>query len=182
MYMTFGTVLGHMSVAPAVYRTALRAVEGLEARVLLTTGRAFDRSDLGAVPRNVHVEPWTSQSEVLAHADVVVCHGGSGTTFGAMTAGVPVVAVPLFADQFENGRSIDRAGAGLLVEVGPGGGGAGRVIGEEDAPRVTRAVTTVLDDPSYRNQARRIAAEMAQSPPVATVLESLLIRGSTGRQ
>ncbi len=31
MYMTFGTVLGHMADAPRVYRTALKAVEHLDA-------------------------------------------------------------------------------------------------------------------------------------------------------
>ncbi len=118
VYLTFGTVLGHMSMAAGVYRTALQAVAAIDARVLLTVGRRFDRDELGAVPANVHVEAWVEQDDVLRAADVVVCHGGSGTAFGAVAAGVPVVAVPLFADQFENGRRLAAAGAGLTVEPG----------------------------------------------------------------
>ena len=47
---------------------------------------------------------------------VVVGHGGSGTTFGALAAGVPVVIVPLFADQFANAERVAEAGAALVVE------------------------------------------------------------------
>jgi len=175
VYMSFGTVLGHMSVAATVYQVAVKAVEDREVRVLLTTGRAFDASDLGPIPANIHVEAWVEQSDVLAHVDLVVCHGGSGTTFGAMAAGIPVVIVPIFADQFENGRRVDRAGAGLMVEVGSkGAGGLRRVIGTEDASRIAHGIDTVLDDASYRRQAGHIAAEMASSPPVDVVLDSLL--------
>jgi UDP:flavonoid glycosyltransferase YjiC (YdhE family) len=93
IYMSFGTVLGYMSIAGDVYRTAIKAVEHLEARVLLTVGNKFDGSTLGSLPDNVHVEAWVDQAGVLDEADLVVCHGGSGTTFGAMAAGVPAVVV-----------------------------------------------------------------------------------------
>ena len=95
---------------------ALKAVERTSARVLLTVGRRFDASTLGPVPANVHVEPWIDQARVLDHADLVVCHGGSGTTLAALAAGVPLVMVPLFADQFENARRVAATRAGQVVE------------------------------------------------------------------
>lgn len=49
------------------------------------------------------------------HANVVVCHGGSGTAFGALAAGVPLIICPLFADQSSNGQLIASAGAGLVA-------------------------------------------------------------------
>jgi UDP:flavonoid glycosyltransferase YjiC (YdhE family) len=175
VYLTFGTVLGHMSIAAGVYRTALKAVEGLGLRVLLTVGRQFDRSSLGPVPANVRVEAWVEQTEILDKADLVVCHGGSGTAFGALAAGVPVVVVPIFADQFENGRRIAGEGAGLIIEADqPRVEPFRRVIGEEDAPRIAEGVRTVLATPSYRRRARRIAAEMAATQTVDEVLSSLL--------
>ena len=89
IYMTFGTVLGYMSIAAETYRMALEAVKRTNARVLLTVGRRVDASTLGPVPAHVHVEPWIDQARVLDHADLVVCHGGSGTALGALAAGVP---------------------------------------------------------------------------------------------
>jgi UDP:flavonoid glycosyltransferase YjiC (YdhE family) len=180
VYMTFGTVLGYMSMAAAVYRVALRAVDGLAVRCLLTVGRRFDREALGPVPDNVHVETWVDQADVLPLADVVLCHGGSGTAFGAVGAGVPVVAVPLFADQFENGRRIAAAGAGLVVEAGPGADGSRRPLAEDDAPRIAAGIETVLADPSFRRRARALAAEMGAAPGAGSVLGAL-VDGALGR-
>jgi UDP:flavonoid glycosyltransferase YjiC (YdhE family) len=175
IYMTFGTVLGHMSIAAAVYRSALAAVEGSGARILVTVGRRFGVSELGPLPNNVHVEAWVDQTDVVNEADLVVCHGGSGTVFGALAAGVPVVVVPVFADQFENGRRVAAAGAGLIVDAAPEGCGAPRrVITETDAPRIAAAIEAALGTTSYAQQARRVARDMAATPTVDAVLDTLL--------
>jgi UDP:flavonoid glycosyltransferase YjiC (YdhE family) len=162
VYLTFGTVLGHMSIAADVYDAALRAVDGLPVRVLLTVGRRFDPSALGSVPANVHVESWVDQDDVLPHADLVVSHGGSGTSYGALAAGVPLVLVPVFADQFENARRIADRGAGLTVDA------------IEDTPGLVGAIEQVLATPGYREEARKIATEMATGPTVQQVLVELL--------
>jgi UDP:flavonoid glycosyltransferase YjiC (YdhE family) len=175
VYVTFGTVLGYMPLAAGVYRTALAAVHGLDIRVLLTVGRQFDRASLGAVPTNVHVEAWVDQDRVFAEADLVVCHGGSGTVFGAVAAGVPLVVVPVFADQFENGRRVAETGAGLVVTSEHERGGVSReVITELDAPRIAQAINEVLAIAAYRERSRVIATEMAATPTVDEVLENLL--------
>jgi UDP:flavonoid glycosyltransferase YjiC (YdhE family) len=161
VYVSFGGVLGHMSRAADAFRTALAAVAGLEARVLLTVGRAFDPAGLGPVPAHVHVERWVDQADVLARAGLVVCHGGSGTTYGALAAGIPVVAVPMFADQFENARRVTAAGAGLTAADG-------------DAPGIAAAIGRVLADAAYTRAAGRIGAEMASAPLVDDVLTALL--------
>jgi UDP:flavonoid glycosyltransferase YjiC (YdhE family) len=161
VYVSFGGVLAHMTRAPAAFRAALAAVAELEARVLLTVGRAFDPVGLGPVPAHVHVERWVDQADVLDRADLVVCHGGSGTTYGALAAGVPVVAVPMFADQFENARRATAAGAGLTAADG-------------DAPGIAAAIGRVLADAAYARAAGRIAAEMASVPLIDDVLAELL--------
>jgi UDP:flavonoid glycosyltransferase YjiC (YdhE family) len=172
-YMSFGTVLGHMTIASEVYRTALKAVNRLDARVLLTVGRRFDLSQINDVPGNVHVEAWVDQSEALGEAALVVCHGGSGTTFGALASGVPVVVVPLFADQFANGSRVHQVGAGLLIDADRNTQGR-RPLGMGDAVHIRDAVETVLADGSYRESAGTVAAEMAAAPTTKTTLEDLL--------
>jgi UDP:flavonoid glycosyltransferase YjiC (YdhE family) len=172
IYMTFGTVLGYMSIAAETYRMALTAVQRTSARVLLTVGRRFDASTLGPIPANVHVEPWIDQERVLDHADLVVCHGGSGTTLAALAAGVPLVMVPLFADQFENARRIAATGAGRVVEAQITTAGA-RSIDAAAAPQITRGIDNVLADVTYRDRARAVAAEMAATATVEQALARL---------
>jgi UDP:flavonoid glycosyltransferase YjiC (YdhE family) len=171
--ISFGTVLGHMSMAADVYRVALEAAAGLDARVLLTVGRRFDRSQLGAVPPNVHVEAWVDQADVFAEAEVVVSHGGSGTTLGALRAGIPVVVVPLFADQPANGARVAATGAGIVAEIDRahlGSPGSRR----QDATRIRDAIETVRTQPSYRARAEALATEMGSAPSVGDRLAELL--------
>jgi len=173
VYVTFGSVAGGLPVGAAAYRAALAAVDGLEARVLLTVGRATDVAALGAVPANVHIEAWVPQGDVLATAALVVCHGGSGTTFGALAAGVPLVMVPLFADQPANARAVAGAGAGLVVIPGSGGRDTMGGLEPEDAPRIRAAIESVLGDESIRRAANHIAAEMRAFPTIDTLLATL---------
>lgn len=174
VYVSCGTVLGHMSIAASVYTTMLEAVREIDVRVLLTVGRRFDRSSLGRIPSNVHVEPWVDQADIFPEADLVVCHGGSGTTFGALGAGLPVVVVPVFADQFANGQRIADSGAGVAVDTRRAPDGALQPVDLNDAPRITEAIRTVQANAAYRDQARRVAEELAAAPTARSVLDDLL--------
>ncbi len=141
--------------------------------MLLTVGRAADVQAIGPIPANVHVEAWVPQGSVLAAAALVVCHGGSGTTFGALAAGVPLVMVPMWADQPANARAVAEAGAGVVVAPGEGGEDTMRAPGPGDAPRIRAAIESVLGDRSYRDAARRIAGDMRSLPTIETLLASL---------
>ena len=140
VYVTSGPCSGTCPWRHGCTGARYRALAGLPIRALLTVGSQFDRSTLGSIPSNVRVEAWVEQAAVLPHAELVVCHGGSGTIFGALAAGVPVVVVPLFADQFDNGRCVAEAGAGWWssrhpteVAIRPG-------FADEDAPSLAEAI------------------------------------------
>jgi len=174
IYVTFGSVLGHLSEARPVLRTALDAVAGLPARVLMTVGRAIDPADLLPVAPNVHVERWVPQCDVFAQARLVVCHGGSGTTFGALAAGLPLVVCPLFADQSANGRLVEEAGAGVVVTARERTGGGLERLGPGDVAPLRDAIETVLADPTHASMAHRIATEIAREPTLEDTFAKFL--------
>jgi UDP:flavonoid glycosyltransferase YjiC (YdhE family) len=150
VYVTFGSVLGALPMTADLYRAALAAVADLDADVLLTVGRTADPASFGPVPGHVRVERWVDQASVLGRAAAVVCHGGGGSTLGALAAGVPLVVVPLFAaDQHVNARRVAAVGAGVVAEP----------------PGIRAALDTVLADPAYRGAASSVAAELAAQPP-----------------
>jgi MGT family glycosyltransferase len=159
VYVTFGTVAGQFPQSVALYDAALEALAGLPVRGLLTVGRHLDLDALRPTPENVRVERWVPQRDVLPHAAVMVCHGGSGSTLGAIAAGVPLVVTPLFADQPENARRVAELGAGLSVPPNP-------AAVEESVAAMSDAVRTLLDEPAYAERARALAAEAAAQPRV----------------
>jgi UDP:flavonoid glycosyltransferase YjiC (YdhE family) len=152
VYVSFGSVTGTLPFAGAVYAAAQEAAGQVAARVLMTVGNDTDLDPFGPAPAHVRVERRVPQSDVLAEAALVVCHGGSGTTLGALAAGLPLVVVPLFADQPENARRVAAVGAGVAVEPEPSA--------------LRDGIDEVLGNPSYGSRAREIAAEMAALPPV----------------
>jgi UDP:flavonoid glycosyltransferase YjiC (YdhE family) len=172
VYVTFGSVAGGFPQALPAYAVALQAVAELPVRVLLTVGRDLDLAALPGAPGNVRIERWVPQQDVLGHAAAAVVHGGSGSTLGAIAAGVPLVVVPLFADQPQNARRVAEVGAGLAVEPN-----------RQDVPATIEplrdALRAVLDDPSYGERARALADELGAEPPVDEAVP-LLERLDTG--
>lgn len=161
VYVTFGTVLNATPEALPIYRNAIAAIAKLPVRALLTTGRGFDVGVLGTIPANLRVEAWVPQADVLPHAAVLVCHGGSGTVLGALAAGVPQVVVPFGADQPENAKRIAAIGAGLAL-INPGVDALGA------------AIQRVLAKDAFRRAARAVAIDMAKLPTVDDVVDPLL--------
>jgi UDP:flavonoid glycosyltransferase YjiC (YdhE family) len=169
VYISFGSVTGSMPTAGALFAGVIAAAAELPARVLLTVGREVDIDALGAAPPNLRVEAWVPQADVLGHAGMVVSHGGSGTTLGALAAGLPLVVVPLFADQPENAQRVAAAGAGVAVWPDPDGPPE-PIRSSVDPAALREAVEMVLGDPAYGRAAGRIAAEMAALPPTDDAL------------
>ena len=164
VYLTLGSVASSLTYYPGFYRDAIAALAALPVRLLVTVGHGTDVAALDPLPENVRVEGWVPQDAVLAHAAAVVCHGGYGTTLGALAHGVPLVQLPLFAgDQWRTARRVAQLGAGPLLED------AGRLAMEPPGASVTamlpRAVERVLAEPRFHRTARRVAADIAALPP-----------------
>lgn len=174
IYLTFGSLTGGLDIGESAFRWAIEAVSSLGARVLVTTGRGLSPSSLGPMPANVFVESWVPQASVFPFASLVLCHGGSGTTYGALAAGLPIVFVPMFADQRTNAQLIAVAGAGVVVNVGSKAEPGFRAIEPSDVVRIRAAVTEVLTKSSYAVAAQVIAEEISATGSARACLDELL--------
>jgi len=174
IYLTLGTVTGGLDIGESAFRWVIEAVSDLDARVLVTTGKGFNPAVLGPVPPNVVVESWVPQASVFPFAAMVLCHGGSGTTYGALAAGLPIVVVPMFADQRTNAQLIAVAGAGIVVGVGSKAEPGFRAIEPSDVPRIRAAVLEVLANSSYPIAAQKVAQEISATGSASNCLDELL--------
>lgn len=83
----------------AIVIAALKTVESMDARVLVTLASGHDRDDLGHVPAHVYVKGYCPHSQVLPLCRLVISHSGHGIVMKAMIHGVPMVLVPWGRDQ-----------------------------------------------------------------------------------
>ncbi|XP_075217447.1 UDP-glucosyltransferase 2-like [Lycorma delicatula] len=104
--------------------------------------------DLPSLPQNVITKKWLPVNDVLAHPNVklLIMHGGMATTIEVINAGVPVVGIPMFADQSGNVKSVVNKGIGVEVDYFD--------ITEET---FYNAVNKVTSDPSYSENAKKLS-------------------------
>ena len=164
VYFTLGTVFNLES--GDLFARVLAGLRELDVDVVATVGRQIDPEELGPQPERIRVERYLPHADVLPRCAAVVSHGGSGTVLGALAHGLPSVLLPMGADQPWNAARCEELGAALVLD-------ALRATPED----VRAAVSTVLDDPSYRAAAERVRDEIRALPGpehAVTLLERLV--------
>lgn len=158
--VTFGTVFNHVE---RVFETTIAALADEAVNVLVTTGADRDPADLGPLPANIVAARYVAHDTVLPHVDAVVCHAGFGTTMAALAHDLPVVAIPLSADQPVHAQRCSELGAGLALPY------------DTVAPEaVTSAVHTVLEDAGIRAAAADLGREIRAMPDADSASDRLL--------
>ncbi|XP_072943570.1 UDP-glucosyltransferase 2-like [Epargyreus clarus] len=102
-------------------------------------------SQIDNLPKNVHVVEWAPQQSILNHPNTIlfITHGGMLSILEATHFGVPLIGIPIFADQFSN------------VDFAVARGNAIRVDFSEEFPRKLKdAIDNVLESDSYLKNAK----------------------------
>jgi MGT family glycosyltransferase len=154
-------------LSPFLLKAAAQGLGGLPMQVILTTGgnREPSELDLGPLASNVLVVRWVSHIELLPRLSVMITTGGSATVQSTLRAGIPLIIVPTEWDKPDIARRVVETGAGLRLDP------------QHCTPeRLRAAVERVLNTPSFRQNAQRMAAAFARyGGPLAaaTFLEEL---------
>jgi UDP:flavonoid glycosyltransferase YjiC (YdhE family) len=164
--------LVHVSLGSAGFNQAFHllgfvvdAVSREDVQLVVTVGRGNDPRALGPLGDNVRAEPFVPHAALMPHCDAVVTHGGSGTVLAALEHGVPLLVLPLGADQYRTADAVTAGGAGTSLR--------GRITAAE----VRASVRRLLDDPPYREAAQRVAREIEAMPSAAEALAAIRARG-----
>lgn len=161
VYLTLGTEANkEPMIYPGVLQTIISGLRDAPINLIVTLGRGKDPADFGAQPANVHIEPYIPQSLLLPHCDLMVMHGGSNSLLAALDVGLPLVIVPLIADQFFNAHVTQRLTLGETVSLD--------ALSPEN---ILTAVNKVLIAPVYRQTAAALRDEMHGLPEQQCALE-----------
>ncbi|MEC3975003.1 nucleotide disphospho-sugar-binding domain-containing protein [Amycolatopsis sp. H20-H5] len=154
--VTLGTVAPSTTGLGPVERI-IDAAGGIDADFVIALGDA-DTSGLGTLPPNVQVAGWIPLPALLRVSSALVHHGGSGSTLGALVAGLPQLVLPSGADRHINGNAVHNTGAGICAE-------------EEELD--ARLLEHLLGEEKLRSRAREVSAEIAALPSPARIVDDI---------
>ena len=103
VYVSLGSFL---SARSDLLATIVEALRPLDVRVALAHG-STPRAVLGALPESWLVREMLPQVTLLGHASVAVSHGGNNSVTESLTAGVPLLLLPLSTDQFAGAAAVE---------------------------------------------------------------------------
>jgi zeaxanthin glucosyltransferase len=146
IYASLGTT---RNVQAFVFRLISEACQDLNLQLVISLGGRFDPDTFHDLAGNPLVTKYAPQLELLKLATIVITHGGPNTVFESLMEGKPMVAIPLAHDQPAVAARLARLG---IAEVLP--------VMRLSVKKIHRALTTVLNDPSYRAAAVKMQAKL----------------------
>jgi MGT family glycosyltransferase len=156
--VTQGTVATNPQelIAPTLQALATMDVLVIAAGVKDTSSLALD-----PLPANARVESFVPFKSLLPHVDLYITNGGFGGVQFALAHGVPIITGGTTEDKPEVGNRVAYSGVGINLKTNT-----------PTPEQIRTAVQTILSNPSYRQKARHLQAEITShdAPTEAALL------------
>nr|XP_010594022.1 UDP-glucuronosyltransferase 2B17-like isoform X4 [Loxodonta africana] len=109
----------------------------------------FDGKKPDTLGPNTRLYTWIPQNDLLGHpkTKAFITHGGANGIYEAIYHGIPMVGIPLFADQPDNIAHMKVKGAAVSLDMDT-----------MTSTDLLNALKTVIYDPSYKENAMRLSA------------------------
>lgn len=151
VYVSMGTVINDR---PDFYARCMEALRGENVDLIISCGNAVDLASLGELPENVKVFPYVNQLEVLSRASVFITHCGMNSVSESLYMETPMVLYPQTNEQ--------AAVARRTVEIG-----AGRLLKDDSADGIRKAVMDLIRNKACAEAARECAEDFRSCPGVS---------------
>jgi UDP:flavonoid glycosyltransferase YjiC (YdhE family) len=143
LYLTMGS-----TCSPRFFHEAVEVFANTRYQCIMTTGGMMDIKN---PPSNFFVTDYAPGSKIMRKSDVVICHGGNGTLYQAMSAGVPIIGIPTMHDQEINMQRVVDLGIGIqLSELA------------FEPSHLAEAITRILTEESYKEKVQRLKRIVAR--------------------
>lgn len=161
VYVSLGTLFSGPR-GPEIFAKLLTGLRDVDAEIVLTVGHDLDPAAFGPQQSNVHLERFLPLGALLPRCSLVVFHGGSGTLGHVVAHGLPMVILPLGADQPDNAARCAELGAARTLDQA-----------HLTPEHIRDVVLEVLHTPSYRQATERLRDEFESLPGADYTVELL---------
>jgi len=158
VFISFGTVF---NADRELFEMCFDALPPLDCDALASTGRAYTAADF---PRGRHIRivPFVRQTAVLERAALTITHGGMITSCESLSRGVPMILIPATEEQEILASRIEQLGCGIHIPRQ-----------EVTAERLSKALSGLLNDPTYRARCESVAESFRQAGGVSLAVDRI---------
>ena len=149
IYASLGTL---QNKVPEVFQCIAEATTILDVQLVISLGNPNNQPADYNLPDNVIVVSFAPHQKLIERASLVITHAGMNTTLGALSSGVPIVAIPITNEQPGIAARIARTGAGKVLP-----------LKDLKASRLQTVIKQVLTENSYQENAQRLQKAIARA-------------------
>nr|XP_018907126.1 PREDICTED: UDP-glucuronosyltransferase 2A1-like [Bemisia tabaci] len=152
-YVSFGTLVQPHHLSNEKLLLISTALRKLKLHVILKCNYLSDADLQNA--EGVLLLHWAPQQEILAHPNCVlfVTHGGYNSLIEVTWAGVPVLCIPIFSDQFHNAQIVEESGVGKILYQD-----------QLTEAILAETVDSIIHDANFRNRAKELSDIIKDRP------------------
>ena len=119
--------------------------------IIMSIGKRINIKDLGEIPENFKLYNYVPQLEVLKQVNLFITHGGMNSSSEGLYNNIPLIVVPQFGDQFMVAARVVQLSAGVSL------------IKDVDSDSIKEAVNKILENDSYKENARKIGESLKEA-------------------
>ncbi|XP_055915997.1 UDP-glucosyltransferase 2-like [Eupeodes corollae] len=151
IYFSLGSQVKSAELPPEKLQIFLDVFAKMKQRVLWK----FEDDSLPKLPKNVMIQKWMPQGDILAHPNikVFITHGGLFGSQEGVHYGIPMLGIPIYCDQHLNINKATKAGYALTLNFND--------ISREN---LESSLKELLENPSYRNKMNQISSIFRDRP------------------
>jgi zeaxanthin glucosyltransferase len=149
VYASLGTVLGKRG---DIWQAITEGCALLDVQLVISLGGQSGPLLLPNPPRNTIVVRYAPQYDLLARAALAITHAGLNSVMEALSAAVPLIAVPITGDQFGVAARIAYTQTGEVISAA-----------KCSAQAISAAVRKILGTPAYRERGSAIRDSIART-------------------
>jgi len=149
----------------AVFEKIATACQDLDAQLVISLGNPKQDASQVKLPGSPLVVSYAPNQQIIQRSSLVITHAGLNTVIATLSSGVPMVAIPITNEQPGIAARIAYTGAGQVIP-----------LAKLTVAGLRKAVTEVLNNPTYREKARAMQRSIQQSGGVvkaANIIEQV---------